>query len=60
MSHLRLFSFWTVPVVWYFETNTVVKNNEQIATGDRVGACLKLRHTQLGPTFVNLGLFYGL
>jgi hypothetical protein len=50
ISHIRLFCFWTVPVVWCFETNAVVKNNEQSTTGVRIGACLKLRHTQLGPT----------
>ena len=52
MSHLRLCSFWTAQVFWGFETNTLVKkNNEQSSTaGDRIGACLKLRHTQLGPT----------
>ena len=42
--------FWTVPVVWCFETNTVVKNNEQSTTGDRIGACRQLRHAQQFPT----------
>ena len=50
MSHLRLFPSWTGPVFWCFETNTVVKSHEESTKGDRFGACLKLRDTQLGPT----------
>jgi hypothetical protein len=49
ISHLRLFSFWTVPVIWCFESNTVVKKimNKTLRA---VGSVPVLRHTQLGPT----------